>query len=144
MMMVTFADPPNFHQLVLDSVNLSPVLCWLLFAPAPVLLFGEIMLWEVSLLSSLLAASNKSFLLLFSLSLSFGSIPAKRWNQFPCNSIAHGFFCQNFFLHPLFFLSLFFFSSFLLARRPSATIIAKYHRGSFVVNPKPVVLKSIC
>ena len=27
MMMVTFADPPNFHPLVLDSVTLSPVLC---------------------------------------------------------------------------------------------------------------------
>ena len=137
MMMVTFADPPNFHQLVLASVNLSPVLCWILFAPAPVLLFGEIMLWEASLLSSLLAASNKSFLLLFCLSLSFGSITAKRWNQFSCNSIAHGFFCQNFFLHPQFFLSLFFFSSFLSARRPWTTIIAKDPSRVLCCEPQP-------
>lgn len=113
MMMVTFADPPNFHQLVLDSGNLSPVLCWILFAPAPVLLFGEIMLWEASLLSSLLAASNKSFLLLFCLSLSLARyLPRGETNFLVC--IAHGFFCQNFFLHPaVFFLSSLFFFIFI-------------------------------
>ena len=141
MMMVTFADPPNFHQLVLDSVNLSPVLCWLLFAPAPVLLFGEIMLWEVSLLSSLLAASNKSFLLLFSLSLSFGSIPAKRWNQFPCNSIAHGFFCQNFFLHPLFFLSLFFFLFIFISQETLSHNHSQIPQGVLRCEPQTCCLK---
>ena len=49
----------------------------------PILLFRETLFWERSLVFSLLAASNKSFLLLlFGLVESFGSTPTKRQTRF--------------------------------------------------------------
>ena len=88
-----FSDPRDFHQLKLGLCLLPKPLheyaCTLSLNSYPVLLFGEILLWERSLVFSLLVASNKSLLLLlFGLVVSFGSIPTKRRTQFSGNSPA--------------------------------------------------------
>ena len=47
------------------------------FKTSPILLFGETLLWEGSLVFSLLGANNKSFLMIFGFVVSIGSTPTK-------------------------------------------------------------------
>ena len=66
--------------------SLQKYVCMLGLKPCPILLFGEILLWERSSVVFLLSASNNSFLSPnFGLGVSFGSVPTKRWTQFSGN-----------------------------------------------------------
>ena len=87
MMMLTFQTSINYSLLTLSAFE-SILCCIMLYSSpllnmlkaSPVLLFAETLLQERSLVFSLLAASNKSFLLIFGLVLSIGWRPAERWS----------------------------------------------------------------